>query len=88
MNGIISSSQSFTGKHVNHGCLLSTMKEETRYTFKDCHSLCRPFSVEFKVTILVTFQTEMYNVQTKSDPRAFRKWVAMESLPLELVQSK
>ncbi|KAI7744342.1 hypothetical protein M8C21_020866 [Ambrosia artemisiifolia] len=47
-----------------------------------------PFSVEFKVTILVTFQTEMYNVQAKSDPRAFRKWVAMESLPLELVQSK
>ncbi|XP_024990663.1 Down syndrome critical region protein 3 homolog isoform X2 [Cynara cardunculus var. scolymus] len=46
-----------------------------------------PFSIEFKVTILVTFQTELYNVQPKSDPRAFRKWVAMESLPLELVQS-
>lgn len=47
-----------------------------------------PFSIEFKVTILVTFQTELYNVQQKSDPRAYRKWVAMESLPLELVQSK
>ncbi|CAI9295472.1 unnamed protein product [Lactuca saligna] len=47
-----------------------------------------PFSVEFKVTIVVTFQTELYNVQPKSDPRAFRKWVAMESLPLELVQSQ
>ncbi|KAL8242337.1 hypothetical protein R6Q59_012639 [Mikania micrantha] len=47
-----------------------------------------PFSVEFKVSILVTFQTGLYNVQTKSDPLAFRKWVAMESLPLELVQSK
>ncbi|KAL8197997.1 hypothetical protein R6Q57_029962 [Mikania cordata] len=47
-----------------------------------------PFSVEFKVSILVTFQTGLYNVQTKSDPRVFRKWVAMESLPLELVQSK
>ncbi|KAI3712471.1 hypothetical protein L1987_71028 [Smallanthus sonchifolius] len=47
-----------------------------------------PFSVEFKVTIVVTFQTELYNMQTKSDPRAFRKWVAMESLPLELVHSK
>ncbi|KAI3735675.1 hypothetical protein L6452_15183 [Arctium lappa] len=46
-----------------------------------------PFSIEFKVTIIVTFQTELYNVQPKSDPRAFRKWVAMESLPLELVQS-
>nr|GEU62293.1 down syndrome critical region protein 3 isoform X1 [Tanacetum cinerariifolium] len=46
------------------------------------------FSIEFKVTILVTFQTELYNVQQKSDPRAYRKWVAMESLPLELVQSK
>ncbi|KAK1427201.1 hypothetical protein QVD17_15884 [Tagetes erecta] len=45
------------------------------------------FSVEFKVTILVTFQTELYT-QTKSDPRALRKWVAMESLPLELVQAK
>ncbi|GJS94753.1 Down syndrome critical region protein 3 homolog isoform X1 [Tanacetum coccineum] len=74
-----------------------------------------PFSIEFKVTILVTFQTELYNVQQKSDPLAYRKWVrigllgiqftggnmcgsyglgngskqvAMESLPLELVQSK
>ncbi|KAL4574635.1 hypothetical protein LXL04_021471 [Taraxacum kok-saghyz] len=47
-----------------------------------------PFSVEFKVTIVVTFQTELYNVQPKSDPRSFRKWVAMESLPLELVQSQ
>lgn len=44
-----------------------------------------PFSIEFKVTITVTFQTDLYNVQQKSDPRAFRKWVAMESLPLELV---
>ncbi|XP_071716471.1 uncharacterized protein [Rutidosis leptorrhynchoides] len=44
-----------------------------------------PFSVEFKVTILVTFQTELYNVQQKSDSRAYRKWVAMESLPLELI---
>ncbi|KAI3517886.1 hypothetical protein L1887_17107 [Cichorium endivia] len=47
-----------------------------------------PFSVEFKVTIVITFQTELYNVLPKSDPRAFRKWVAMESLPLELVQSQ
>nr|XP_043614160.1 vacuolar protein sorting-associated protein 26C [Erigeron canadensis] len=44
-----------------------------------------PFSIEFKVTILITFQTELYNVQQKSDPKAFRKWVAMESLPLELI---
>ncbi|KAJ9552829.1 hypothetical protein OSB04_016874 [Centaurea solstitialis] len=46
-----------------------------------------PFSIEFKVTIVVTFQTDLYYVQPKSDPRALRKWVAMESLPLELVQS-
>ncbi|KAK9072297.1 hypothetical protein SSX86_008730 [Deinandra increscens subsp. villosa] len=47
-----------------------------------------PFSVEFKVSILVTFHSELYNVQMKPDPRTFRKWVAMESLPLEVVQSK
>ncbi|KAF2298436.1 hypothetical protein GH714_023577 [Hevea brasiliensis] len=50
--------------------------------------LAGPFSIEFKVSIVVSFQSELSKLHTKSDPRTPRLWLAMETLPLELVRTK
>ncbi|PON44699.1 Vacuolar protein sorting protein 26 related [Parasponia andersonii] len=50
--------------------------------------LAGPFSIEFKVTIVITFQSELSKLHSKSDPRTPRLWLAMETLPLELVRIK
>ncbi|KAK1564658.1 hypothetical protein Q3G72_008240 [Acer saccharum] len=47
-----------------------------------------PFSVEFQVTITIGFQSEVCKLYTKSDPTTPRLWLAMETLPLELVRTK
>ncbi|XP_062118037.1 uncharacterized protein LOC133831676 isoform X2 [Humulus lupulus] len=50
--------------------------------------LAGPFSVEFKASIVITFQSELAKLHSKSDPRTPRLWLAMETLPLELVRTK
>ncbi|KAF4373557.1 hypothetical protein F8388_025251 [Cannabis sativa] len=50
--------------------------------------LAGPFSVEFKASIVITFQSELSKLHSKSDPRTPRLWTAMETLPLELVRTK
>ncbi|PON79155.1 Vacuolar protein sorting protein 26 related [Trema orientale] len=50
--------------------------------------LAGPFSIEFKVSIVITFQSELSKLHSKSDPRTPRLWLAMETLPLELVRTK
>ncbi|XP_057472987.1 uncharacterized protein LOC130761499 [Actinidia eriantha] len=47
-----------------------------------------PFSIEFKVSIVITFQSELSKSHPKSDPKTPRLWLAMESVPLELVRTK
>ncbi|KAL5748768.1 hypothetical protein ACOSP7_025808 [Xanthoceras sorbifolium] len=48
-----------------------------------------PFSVEFKVTITISFHSELCKLYTKADnPTTPRLWLAMETLPLELVRTK
>ncbi|XP_044465299.1 vacuolar protein sorting-associated protein 26C isoform X1 [Mangifera indica] len=47
-----------------------------------------PFSIEFKVCLVITFQSELAKLHTKSDPTTPRLWLAMETLPLELVRAK
>lgn len=47
-----------------------------------------PFSIEFKVTIVITFQSDLSRLHPKSDPLTPRLWLAMESVPLELVRTK
>ncbi|XP_028059860.1 Down syndrome critical region protein 3 homolog isoform X1 [Camellia sinensis] len=47
-----------------------------------------PFSIEFKVSIVITFQSELLKLNPKSDPRMPRLWLAMESVPLELIRTK
>lgn len=46
-----------------------------------------PFSIEFKVTITITFRSELFKLHPKYDPKTPRLWVAMESVPLELVRT-
>lgn len=46
------------------------------------------FSIEFKVAIVISFQSELSKMQAKSDPRTPRLWMAMETLPLELVRTR
>ncbi|CAL5371937.1 unnamed protein product [Camellia sinensis] len=46
-----------------------------------------PFSIEFKVSIVITFQSELLKLNPKSDPRTPRLWLAMESVPLELIRT-
>ncbi|XP_065851491.1 uncharacterized protein [Euphorbia lathyris] len=50
--------------------------------------LAGPFSVEFKVAIVISFQSELSKLHKKSDPRTPRLWLAMETLPLELVRTR
>ncbi|KAL2461773.1 Vacuolar protein sorting-associated protein [Abeliophyllum distichum] len=47
-----------------------------------------PFSVEFKVSIVITFKSELSKKHSNYDPRTPRLWLAMESVPLELVRTK
>ncbi|GLT45482.1 hypothetical protein SLA2020_193110 [Shorea laevis] len=50
--------------------------------------LAGPFSVEFKVLIVITFQSELPKLHSKSDPTTPRMWTAVETLPLELIRTK
>ncbi|KAJ6969992.1 hypothetical protein NC653_034530 [Populus alba x Populus x berolinensis] len=52
------------------------------------NSLRSPFSIEFKVSIVISFQSELSKLHKKSDPRSPRLWLAMETLPLELVRTR
>lgn len=47
-----------------------------------------PFSIEFKVSIVISFQSELSKLHKKSDPITPRLWLAMETLPLELVRTR
>uniref|UniRef100_A0A6N2KPM7 Down syndrome critical region protein 3 n=1 Tax=Salix viminalis TaxID=40686 RepID=A0A6N2KPM7_SALVM len=47
-----------------------------------------PFSIEFKVSIVISFQSKLSKLHKKSDPRTPRLWLAMETLPLELVRTR
>ncbi|KAK9208960.1 hypothetical protein WN944_001321 [Citrus x changshan-huyou] len=49
--------------------------------------LAGPFSVEFKVSVVISFQSELSKLHKKSDPTTPRLWLAMETLPLELVRT-
>ncbi|QCD92302.1 Vacuolar protein sorting protein 26 related [Vigna unguiculata] len=51
-------------------------------------TLAGPFSIEFKVAIVISFQSELSKLHKKSDPKIPRLWMAMETLPLELVRAK
>ncbi|XP_038687230.1 vacuolar protein sorting-associated protein 26C isoform X2 [Tripterygium wilfordii] len=51
-------------------------------------ALAGPFSIEFKVTVVINFESKLSKVQSKFDPTTPRLWLAMESLPLELVRTK
>ncbi|KAL5142867.1 Down syndrome critical region protein 3 [Glycine soja] len=51
-------------------------------------TLAGPFSVEFKVAIVISFQSELSKLHKKSDPKTPRLWLAMETLPLELIRTK
>ncbi|XP_027358093.1 Down syndrome critical region protein 3 homolog isoform X2 [Abrus precatorius] len=51
-------------------------------------TLAGPFSIEFKVAIVISFQSELSKLHKKSDPKTPRLWLAMETLPLELVRTK
>ncbi|XP_004512746.1 uncharacterized protein [Cicer arietinum] len=46
-----------------------------------------PFSIEFKVAIVISFQSELSKLHKKSDSRTPRLWLATETLPLELVRA-
>ncbi|XP_028756625.1 Down syndrome critical region protein 3 homolog [Neltuma alba] len=50
--------------------------------------LAGPFSIEFKISVVISFKSELSKSQVKVDPRTPRLWLAMETLPLELVRSK
>ncbi|KAG8388042.1 hypothetical protein BUALT_Bualt02G0084000 [Buddleja alternifolia] len=47
----------------------------------------RPFSIEFKVSIVITFQSDLSKKHPKADPKAPKPWLALESVPLELVRT-
>ncbi|PIN25363.1 putative protein with similarity to embryogenesis protein H beta 58 and VPS26 [Handroanthus impetiginosus] len=46
-----------------------------------------PFSVEFKVSIVITFQSDLSKKQPKADLKYPKPWLAMQSVPLELVRA-
>ncbi|CAI0400415.1 unnamed protein product [Linum tenue] len=47
-----------------------------------------PFSIEFKASIVINFESELSKLHKKSDPAVPRLWTAVETLPLELVRTK
>lgn len=50
--------------------------------------LAGPFSIEFKVSIVISFQSDLSKLYPKADPTKPAIWMAMESLPLELVRTR
>lgn len=50
--------------------------------------LAGPFSIEFKISIVITFESELVKLHPKSDPKTPRLWLAMETIPLELIRTK
>ncbi|PIN07324.1 putative protein with similarity to embryogenesis protein H beta 58 and VPS26 [Handroanthus impetiginosus] len=46
-----------------------------------------PFSVEFKVSIVITFQSDLSKKQPKADLKHPKPWLATQSVPLELVRA-
>lgn len=49
--------------------------------------LAGPFSIEFKVSIVISFQSGLPKLHPKSDSLTPRLWLAMETVPLELVRT-
>ncbi|KAF5178119.1 Down syndrome critical region protein 3-like protein [Thalictrum thalictroides] len=45
------------------------------------------FSIEFQVSIVISFQSELAKLHPKSDPTIPRLWLAMETLPLRLFRT-
>uniref|UniRef100_A0A1D1ZED9 Down syndrome critical region protein 3 n=2 Tax=Anthurium amnicola TaxID=1678845 RepID=A0A1D1ZED9_9ARAE len=50
--------------------------------------LAGPFSVEFQVSIIISFQSELSKLYPKSDLRTPRPWLAMETLPLKVHRTR
>lgn len=46
-----------------------------------------PFSIEFKLSIVITFTSDLYKKPAKADPISPKPWLAFESVPLELVRT-
>ncbi|XP_042495367.1 vacuolar protein sorting-associated protein 26C-like isoform X3 [Macadamia integrifolia] len=46
-----------------------------------------PFSIEFQVSIVINFQSDLSKLHPKSDPKTPRLWLAMETVPLKLVRT-
>ncbi|KAK1303079.1 hypothetical protein QJS10_CPB12g00430 [Acorus calamus] len=46
------------------------------------------FSVEFQVSVIISFQSELSKTNSKSDLRTPKPWLAMETLPLRLLRTK
>ncbi|XP_057767410.1 uncharacterized protein LOC130987765 [Salvia miltiorrhiza] len=46
-----------------------------------------PFSIEFKLSIVITFASDLYKKHAKADPISSKPWLAIESVPLELVRT-
>ncbi|KAL6010771.1 hypothetical protein ACLOJK_001213 [Asimina triloba] len=49
--------------------------------------LAGPFSIEFQLSIVISFQSELSKLYPKSDLRTPRMWLAMETLPLKLYRT-
>ncbi|KAG6413154.1 hypothetical protein SASPL_125856 [Salvia splendens] len=56
------------------------------YDMKDMF-VYAPFSIEFKLSIVITFESDLYKKPTKADPVSIKPWMATESMPLELVHT-
>ncbi|KAJ8753661.1 hypothetical protein K2173_026337 [Erythroxylum novogranatense] len=50
--------------------------------------LAGPFSIEFRAIIVISFESELSKLHTNSIPTTPRLWLAMESLPLELLRTR
>ncbi|CAN6445737.1 unnamed protein product [Victoria cruziana] len=50
--------------------------------------LAGPFSIEFQVSIVITFRSELSKLYPKADLRTPKPWLAMQTLPLRLVRTK
>ncbi|KAL4181273.1 hypothetical protein AMTRI_Chr12g270420 [Amborella trichopoda] len=50
--------------------------------------LAGPFSVEFQVSIVISFQSELAKQHPRADLRAPKPWLASETIPLKLIRTK
>lgn len=50
--------------------------------------LAGSFSIEFQVSIVISFQSELSKLYPKSDLRTPRPWIATVTLPLSLFRSR